>query len=60
VQGAVGANEVLAVALAVLGTTIAGVFLCWWRWLGRGLPAPVLVHVATNSLGYAIAWSLTT
>lgn len=60
VQGAVGANEVLAVALAVLGTTVAGVFLCWWRWLGRGLLAPVLVHVATNSLGYAIAWSLTT
>jgi len=58
VQDAVGGSPVLTVTLAVLGTTIAGVFLCRWRWLGRGLLAPVLVHVATNSTGFTIAWFL--
>lgn len=60
VHDAMEVNTVLTVVLAVLATTVAGLFLCWWRWLGRGLLAPVLVHVATNSFGYAIAWSLAT
>jgi membrane protease YdiL (CAAX protease family) len=56
VEDAVGGSLGLTVALAVLGTTIVGVFLCRLRWLGRGLLAPVIVHLVTNSSGFTIAW----
>ena len=42
----------------MLGTTVAGVVLCRCAGSAAGLLAPVLVHIATNSLGFSIAWSL--
>ena len=56
VDDTVGGSLPLTVALAVIGTTAAGIFLCRLRWLGRGILAPVLVHLATNSTGFTIAW----
>jgi membrane protease YdiL (CAAX protease family) len=41
---------------AVLFTTAAGVvFRAWQRWSGH-LVTPMLLHVATNSLGVLVAW----
>jgi membrane protease YdiL (CAAX protease family) len=49
-----------SVALAVLFTFAAGVGLCAARrWSGH-LAAPMLAHLATNSLGILIAWWLVT
>jgi membrane protease YdiL (CAAX protease family) len=56
VEDALGDSRVLTVILAVVGTTVAGVVLCRLRWLGRGLLTPVIVHLATNSTGFTIAW----
>ena len=64
VVGNVGVNETvgddrwLIAVLAILATTVAGIVLCWWRWMGRGLLTSAMVHIATNSVGFAIAWSL--
>ncbi|TNC25744.1 CPBP family intramembrane glutamic endopeptidase [Amycolatopsis alkalitolerans] len=44
--------------LAMLAATGAGVFLYWWRHSGRGLLAPMMVHLATNSGGLVFAWLL--
>jgi membrane protease YdiL (CAAX protease family) len=45
-----------AVAGTVLFTTAAGVvFRAWQRWSGH-LVTPMLLHVATNSLGVLVAW----
>lgn len=42
----------LALALlACVGTAVAGVFLAWLRLRSGSLLAPVLLHLATNSLG---------
>jgi uncharacterized protein len=41
----------LAVLLACLGTAAAGVLFCWLRLRSGSLVAPVLLHLATNSLG---------
>lgn len=46
--------------LAMLGAALAGVALHWWRHTGRGLLAPMLVHLATNSGGVLVAWWLLT
>lgn len=46
--------------LAMLGAALAGVVLHWWRHTGRGLLAPMLVHLATNSGGVLVAWWLLT
>ena len=59
VVDALGRNSAITVLLAVIGATVAGVVLCRVRWLGRGILAPVLVHLATNTLGFSIAWALT-
>jgi membrane protease YdiL (CAAX protease family) len=55
---AVGGEPILAAVAAIGLGAFAGVALCWWRRVGHGLPTPTIVHLATNSLGYAIAWWL--
>jgi hypothetical protein len=40
----------------VLAAAVAGVVLYWWRHTGRGVLAPALVHLATNSGGVLFAW----
>jgi uncharacterized protein len=51
-----GAGAVLAVGAAVVGTAAAGYVLCWLRLRSRSLIAPLMLHVATNSLGFFVAW----
>lgn len=52
--GSIG--SLLAVVAAVVGAALGGVVFCAYRIVGRHLAAPVIGHVATNSLGYAVAW----
>jgi uncharacterized protein len=49
-------GAVAAVVLAVVGTALAGVALCILRFVGHSLLAPMLAHVATNSVGFVVAW----
>ena len=55
-----GVGRPLAILGAVLGTTIAGLFMGWVRIRARSLLAPVMLHIATNSFGFAIAWLVRT
>ena len=41
---------------AVVGTMVGGLFWCWIRYRAGSVLATMLAHVATNSLGYVIAW----
>ncbi len=57
VSGALGPSG--AVVGTVLFTAAAGVvFRAWQRWSGH-LVTPMLLHVATNSLGALVAWWVT-
>jgi membrane protease YdiL (CAAX protease family) len=51
---------VVVSVLTMLAAAVAGVALHWWRHTGRGLLAPMLVHLATNSGGVLVAWWLLT
>jgi membrane protease YdiL (CAAX protease family) len=53
--GGVGA----AVVFAVVGTMVGGLWWCWIRYRSGGVLATMIAHVATNSVGYAIAWFVT-
>lgn len=55
-----GVPVVVVSALTMLAAAVAGVALHWWRHTGRGLLAPMLVHLATNSGGVLVAWWLLT
>jgi uncharacterized protein len=44
-----------AVLLACLATAVAGVLFCWLRLRSGSLLAPVLLHLATNSVGLLAA-----
>jgi uncharacterized protein len=61
IDSALGGVPIVVVSvLAMLGAALAGVVLHWWRHTGRGLLAPMLVHLATNSGGVLVAWWLLT
>ena len=47
-----------AVVFAVVGTMAAGLFWCWIRYRSRSILSTILAHVATNSVGYVIAWAV--
>jgi membrane protease YdiL (CAAX protease family) len=49
----------VAVVFAVTGTMLGGLFWCWIRYRARSVLATILAHVATNSVGYVIAWFVT-
>lgn len=51
-----GVPLVVVSVLAMIAAAGAGVFLLWWRHTGRGLIAPAMVHIATNSGGVLAAW----
>ncbi len=51
-----GVSRPLAVLGAVLSTGFAGLFMGWIRIRARSLLAPVMLHIATNSFGFAVAW----
>lgn len=51
-----GVSRPIAILGAVASTTVAGLFMGWVRLRARSLLAPMLLHVATNSFGYIVAW----
>jgi uncharacterized protein len=53
------AGVAVAVLFAVVGTTIGGLFWCWIRYRSGSVLSTMIAHVATNSVGYAIAWFVT-
>jgi membrane protease YdiL (CAAX protease family) len=58
VGAAVGHNIWVTTTLAVLAMTLAGVALCAMARLGKGIKTTMLLHWATNSLGFFAAWLL--
>lgn len=56
VFGSGAGGKAAAVAFAVVGTTLAGLWLCLIRYRSRSIITSMLGHVATNSVGYTIAW----
>jgi uncharacterized protein len=53
-QASIG--QVPAVIGAVAATAAAGLFMGWVRIRARSLIAPIMLHIATNSFGFAVAW----
>ncbi len=51
-----GGSAILVTLLAVASTMLVGVLLSLVCYVGRGLKASMLVHWATNSLGFVAAW----
>lgn len=51
-------GNIIAVALSVLTTSIAGVLFAFLRLLSGSVLAPMGFHWATNGLGYAFSWLL--
>ncbi len=51
--------KIAGVVFAVLGTMLAGLWFCLLRYRSRSVLAPMLAHVATNSIGFTIAWFVT-
>jgi membrane protease YdiL (CAAX protease family) len=51
-------GNILAVALSVLTTSVAGVLFAFLRLLSGSVLAPMGLHWATNGLGYAFSWLL--
>jgi uncharacterized protein len=49
-------GRVYGVVVAVAGTAVAGLVLCWLRLRSRRLLAPALVHATVNGLGYGFAF----
>jgi uncharacterized protein len=47
----------VAVVGAVVGTAVAGLVFCWLRLRSGSLVAPVMLHIATNSLGFLVSWT---
>lgn len=52
-------GSTMAIAGAVVGTAFAGLWLCWLRYWSGSVLASMLAHLATNSVGYVIAWFVT-
>ena len=52
-----GGIAIGTVIVTVVATTTAGIGFGWLRVRSDSLVAPVLAHVATNSLTFAIAWA---
>jgi uncharacterized protein len=53
-----GAGRLAVTVAAVAGSAVAGVVLCWLRLRAGSLLAPAMLHVATNSFAYAVAWAV--
>lgn len=48
--------RMLSVGGTVVATTVAGLGFCWLRLRSRSIVAPVLAHLATNSVALTVAW----
>ncbi|WP_353648875.1 CPBP family intramembrane glutamic endopeptidase [Nakamurella sp. A5-74] len=58
VSDVLGGNQFVATVLAVVSMTVAGVLMCGLARLGKGIKTTMLLHWATNSLGFVAAWLL--
>lgn len=58
VGGTIGTNPWVTTTAAVLSMTVAGVLMCVMARLGKGVKTTMLLHWATNSLGFFAAWLL--
>ena len=58
VGSTVGHNVWITTSLAVAAMTVAGIALCVLARLGKGIKTTMLLHWATNSLGFFAAWLL--
>jgi membrane protease YdiL (CAAX protease family) len=47
---------IAAIAAGVVGTAVAGMVLSWLRNRSGSLAAPAMVHIASNSIGFVLAW----
>jgi membrane protease YdiL (CAAX protease family) len=56
VADVLGSDQVAATLLAVASMTLAGVTMCGLARLGKGIKTTMLLHWATNSLGFVAAW----
>jgi membrane protease YdiL (CAAX protease family) len=56
VADVLGGSQVVTTVLAVLSMIAAGVLLCALARLGKGVKTTMLLHWATNSLGFVAAW----
>lgn len=56
VKDVLGGDQLVATLLAVASMTLTGVLLCALARLGKGIKTTMLVHWATNSLGFVAAW----
>lgn len=52
------AGRLLGVAFAISGTFVAGMWLCFLRYRSGSILAPMIAHVSSNSLAYAMVWIL--
>lgn len=52
-------GRLISVGGAVVGTFFVGLWWSFVRYRSGSLLAPVLAHISTNSLAYAIAWAVT-
>jgi membrane protease YdiL (CAAX protease family) len=50
-----GTPVVVLQVLAMAAAALAGIFLHWWRHVGRGVLASVIVHFTTNAGGLTLA-----
>ena len=58
VGDALGPDQWLTTTIAVAAMTLAGILLCALARLGKGIKTTMLVHWATNALGFFAAWLL--
>lgn len=56
-SGAVELGRLAGVVGTFMATTIAGAAFIWLRDRSRSLIAPILAHLATNSVTFAVAWA---
>lgn len=50
------AGQLAGVAFAVLGTFLAGLWLCVLRYGSGSILAPIIAHISSNSVAFVIAW----
>jgi uncharacterized protein len=50
------AGKLVGVAIAVVGTFLIGLWLCFLRYRSGSILAPMIVHYASNAGGYLFAW----
>ena len=56
VQPLLSSHGTAAIVGTVVATSLAGVGFAWLRLRSQSLLAPVLAHIATNSIAFLVAW----